>query len=224
MSYDQGILQVGNVRSPTYTNYDLSDRLLITAILKSYFTDIEHYINYAVCYAPQSQDYYFHMTNSIIRQMLELEFFRNNINNMNIRLEEIINMAYTKNAKKADKTKEKNEGMKVEFKGSNKNVFSASVWKPKKWNKEGYTGFFCVLTINGLAIVSRLMIPSNAAGEWESIKEIAGDSFFAFPSYYNEDKKEYNNQVFIPKDNDGLKEDLDEMVEYTIAELRLLDV
>lgn len=222
MSYDEGIA-LASARSPTDNMY-LSDRLLITAILKSYFIDIEHDINFAVYYAPQSKDYYTYHANNLINQMLELEFFRNNINYMNIRLEEIINMAYTKNAKKAEKTKEKNEGLKVEFKGSNKNVFSASVWKPKKWNKEGYTGFFCVLTINGLAIVSRLMIPSNAAGEWDSLKEIAKDSFFAFPSYYNEDKKEYSNQVFIPKDNDGLKEDLAEMVEYTIAELKLLDV
>lgn len=224
MSYDYGILQVGNARSPTCTNYDLSDKLLITAILKSYFTDIEHYINYAVCLAPQSKDYYTYHANNLINQMLELEFFNNNINYMNIRLEEIINMAYTKNAKKAEKTKEKNEGLKVEFKGTNKNVFSATVWKPKKWNKEGYTRFFSILTINGLSIVSGLMIPSAAAGDWDSLKDIAGDSFFAMPSYYNEEKKEYNNQVYISKDNEGLKEDLAEMVEYTIAELKLLDV
>ena len=123
--------------------------------------------------------------------------------------------------KKSSK-KEKNEGIKVEFKGTNKNVFSASIWKPKKFEKKGFTRFFTILTINGVSIVGSIMIPEGAEGEWDSLKDIAKDAFFAMPSYYNEDTKKYSNQVFIK--DEGLKEDLDEFVEYAIAEAKLLDI
>ena len=55
-------------------------------------------------------------------------------------------------------------------------------------------------------------------------ESIAKDAFFAFPSYYNEDTKKYSNQVYIPKDNEGLKDDLNEFVKYAIADAKLLDL
>jgi hypothetical protein len=214
--YDRGF-GIILARSPTITPDEAADKRLLTAIMKSYFEDIEKYIKMAVIYSPQNSDYYMHLANSLILQMLQLKFFNNNIKYMNIRLEEIINMAYTKKEKK-----EKNEGIKVEFKGTNKNVFSASVWKPKKFEKKGFTRFFTILSVNGVSIVGSIMIPEGAEGEWDSLKDIAKDAFFAFPSYYNEDTKKYSNQVFIK--DDGLKEDLDEFVEYAIAEAKLLDI
>ena len=129
-------------------------------------------------------------------------------------------MAYTKKEKKS--SKEKNEGIKIEYKGGNKNIFSASIWKPKKFEKKGFTRFFTILTINSVSIVGSIMIPEGAEGEYEAIKDIAADAFFAFPSYYNEDTKKYSNQVFIK--DDGLKEDLDEFVEFAIAEAKLLEI
>lgn len=205
--YDSGItLEAANNR-------------LIIAILKSYFEDITKYVNLAVVTSEQNYDYYFELANSLIRQMNELRFFQNNQSYMNLKLKEIIDMAYTKKEKKSS---EKNEEIKVEYKGSNKNVFSASIWKPKKFEKKGYTRFFTILTINGVSIVGSIMIPEGAEGEYESIKNIAEDAFFSFPSYYNEDTKKYSNQVFIK--DDGLKEDLDEFVEYAIAEAKLLEI
>lgn len=215
--YDSGIRMT---RSPTITPDDAADKRLLAAIMKSYFEDIEKYINRAIIHSEQNKDYYLDEANRLIDQMLKLNFFQNNVKYMNLRLEDIINMAYTKKEKSSKK--EKNEGIKVEFKGTNKNVFSASVWKPKKFEKKGFTRFFSILTINGVSIVGSIMIPEGAEGEWDSLKDIAKDAFFAMPSYYNEEKKEYSNQVFIK--DEGLKEDLDEFVEYAIAEAKLLDV
>lgn len=207
-------------RSPTTSDpLEEADKRLIIAILKSYFEDITKYVNLAVLTSEQNYDYYFGMANSLIRQMDELRFFQNNQLYMNLKLEEIINMAYTKKEKKSS---EKNEGIKIEYKGGNKNVFTASIWKPKKFEKKGFTRFFTILTINSVSIVGSIMIPEGAEGEWESIKDIAKDAFFAFPSYYNEDTKKYSNQVFIK--DDGLKEDLDEFVEFAIAEAKLLEI
>lgn len=214
--YDSGITPA---RSPTTSDpLDVADRRLITAILASFFEDITKYVNLAVVTSEQNYDYYFELSNSLIRQMMDLEFFQNNQSLMNLKLKEIIDMAYTKKEKKS----EKNEGIKIEFKGGNKNVFTASIWKPKKFEKKGFTRFFTILTINSVSIVGSIMIPEGAEGEWDSIKDIAKDAFFAFPSYYNEDTKKYSNQVFVK--DDGLKEDLDEFVEFAIAEAKLLDI
>lgn len=214
--YDSGITLA---RSPTSDPLEAADRMLIAAILASYFEDITKYVNLAVVTSEQNYDYYFELSNTLIRQMMDLKFFQNNQSLMNLKLKEIINMAYTKKEKKSS---EKNEGIKIEFKGGNKNVFAASIWKPKKFEKKGFTRFFTILTINSVSIVGSIMIPEGAEGEWESIKDIAKDSFFAFPSYYNEDTKKYSNQVFIK--DDGLKEDLDEFVEFVIAEAKLLEI
>ena len=217
--YDQGF-GLMLARSPTITPDEAADKRLLVAIMKSYFEDIEKYINRAIIHSEQNKDYYLDLANNLINQMKRLEFFQSNEMYMNLRLEEIINMAYTKKEKSSKK--EKNEGIKVEFKGTNKNVFSASIWKPKKFEKKGFTRFFAILTINGVSIVGSIMIPEGAEGEWDSLKDIAKDAFFAMPSYYNEEKKEYSNQVFIK--DEGLKEDLDEFVEYAIAEAKLLDI
>ena len=215
--YDSGITLA---RSPTTSDpLEDADKRLIVAILKSYFEDITKYVNLAVLTSEQNYDYYFGMANSLIRQMNELTFFQNNQLYMNLKLKEIINMAYTKKEKKSSK---KNEGIKIEYKGSNKNVFAAAIWKPKKFEKKGFTRFFTILTINSVSIVGSIMIPEGAEGEYESIKDIAKDAFFAFPSYYNEDTKKYSNQVFVK--DEGLKEDLEEFVEFAIAEAKLLEV
>lgn len=215
--YDSGI---SLARSPTtYDPMEEADKRLIIAILKSYFEDITKYVNLAVLTSEQNYDYYFGLANSLIRQMDELKFFQNNQLYMNLTLKGIINMAYTKKEKKSS---EKNEGIKIEYKGGNKNIFAASIWKPKKFEKKGFTRFFTILTINGVSIVGSIMIPEGAEGCYEDIKDIASDAFFAFPSYYNEDTKKYSNQVFIK--DEGLKEDLDEFVEYAIAEAKLLDI
>lgn len=215
--YDSGITLA---RSPTISDpLEAADRRLIIAILKSYFEDITKYVNLAVLTSEQNYDYYFGMANSLIRQMMDLKFFQDNETYMNLKLKEIIDMAYTKKEKKS---KEKNEGIKVEYKGGNKNVFSASIWKPKKFEKKGFTRFFTILTINSVSIVGSIMIPEGAEGCYEDIKDIAADAFFAFPSYYNEDTKKYSNQVFVK--DDGLKEDLDEFVEFAIAEAKLLEI
>lgn len=213
--YDSGITLA---RSPTSDPLDAADRRLIVAILASFFEDITKYVNLAVVTSEQNYDYYFELSNSLIRQMMDLEFFQNNQSLMNLKLKEIIDMAYTKKEKKT----EKNEGIKIEFKGGNKNVFAASIWKPKKFEKKGFTRFFTILTINSVSIVGSIMIPEGAEGEWDSIKDIAKDAFFAFPSYYNEDTKKYSNQVFVK--DDGLKEDLDEFIEFAIAEAKLLEL
>lgn len=215
--YDSGI---SLARSPTTSDpLEAADKRLIAAILRSYFEDITKYVNMAVLTSEQNYDYYFGMANSLIRQMNELKFFQNNQLYMNLKLKEIINMAYTKKEKKSN---EKNEGIKIEYKGGNKNVFSASIWKPKKFEKKGFTRFFTILTINSVSIVGSIMIPEGAEGCYEDIKDIAADAFFAFPSYYNEDTKKYSNQVFVK--DDGLKEDLDEFVEFAIAEAKLLEI
>lgn len=215
--YDSGI---SLARSPTTSDpLEAADKRLIVAILRSYFEDITKYVNLAVVTSEQNYDYYFGMANSLIRQMMDLKFFQDNESYMNLKLKEIIDMAYTKKEKKSS---EKNEGIKIEYKGGNKNVFSASIWKPKKFEKKGFTRFFTILTINSVSIVGSIMIPEGAEGEWESIKDIAKDAFFSFPSYYNEDTKKYSNQVFVK--DDGLKEDLDEFVEFAIAEAKLLEI
>lgn len=215
--YDSGI---GMARSPTTSDpLEAADKRLIAAILRSYFEDITKYVNLAVVTSEQNYDYYFGLANSLIRQMNELQFFQNHQLYMNLKLKEIINMAYTKKEKKSN---EKNEGIKIEYKGGNKNVFSASIWKPKKFEKKGFTRFFTILTINSVSIVGSIMIPEGAEGCYEDIKDIAADAFFAFPSYYNEDTKKYSNQVFVK--DDGLKEDLDEFVEFAIAEAKLLEI
>ena len=215
--YDSGITLA---RSPTTSDpLDDADKRLIVAILKSYFEDITKYVNLAVLTSEQNYDYYFGMANSLIRQMDEITFFQNNQLYMNLKLKEIINMAYTKKEKKSS---EKNEEIKIEYKGGNKNVFAAAIWKPKKFEKKGFTRFFTILTINSVSIVGSIMIPEGAEGEYESIKDIAKDAFFAFPSYYNEDTKKYSNQVFVK--DEGLKEDLEEFVEYAIAEAKLLEI
>lgn len=213
--------RIALARSPTTSDpLEVADKRLLVAIMKSYFEDIEKNVNLAVVTSEQNYDYYFDLANSLIRQMNELQFFQNNQLYMNLKLEEIINMAYTKKEKKS--SKEKNEGIKIEYKGGNKNVFAASIWKPKKFEKKGFTRFFTILTINSVSIVGSIMIPEGAEGEYEAIKDIAADAFFAFPSYYNEDTKKYSNQVFVK--DDGLKEDLDEFVEFAIAEAKLLEI
>ena len=215
--YDSGITLA---RSPTTSDpLEDADKRLIVAILKSYFEDITKYVNLAVLTSEQNYDYYFGMANSLIRQMDELKFFQNNQLYMNLTLKGIINMAYTKKEKKSS---EKNEGIKIEYKGGNKNVFAASIWKPKKFEKKGFTQFFTILTINSVSIVGSIMIPEGAEGCYDDIKDIAADAFFAFPSYYNEDTKKYSNQVFVK--DEGLKEDLEEFVEYAIAEAKLLEI
>ena len=215
--YDSGITLA---RSPTTSDpLEDADKRLIVAILKSYFEDIAKYVNLAVLTSEQNYDYYFGMANSLIRQMNELKFFQNNQLYMNLTLKGIINMAYTKKEKKSS---EKNEGIKIEYKGGNKNVFAASIWKPKKFEKKGFTRFFTILTINSVSIVGSIMIPEGAEGCYDDIKDIAADAFFAFPSYYNEDTKKYSNQVFVK--DEGLKEDLEEFVEYAIAEAKLLEI
>lgn len=215
--YDSGI---SLARSPTSSDpLEAADKRLIAAILKSYFEDISKYINLAVLTSEQNYDYYFGVANFLIGEMKQLKFFQNNQSLMNLKLKEIIDMAYTKKEKKSS---EKNEGIKIEYKGGNKNVFAASIWKPKKFEKKGFTRFFTILTINSVSIVGSIMIPEGAEGEYESIKDIAKDAFFAFPSYYNEETKKYSNQVFVK--DEGLKEDLDEFVEFAIAEAKLLEI
>ena len=84
-------------RSPTISDpLEAADKRLIIAILKSYFEDITKYVNLAVLTSEQNHDYYFGMANSLIRQMNDLRFFQNNQSYMNLKLKEIINMAYTK--------------------------------------------------------------------------------------------------------------------------------
>ena len=219
--YDKcSIMKTQRERAPC-DYLEIADKMLITAIMKSYFEDIEHHINYAVNKSPQNYDWHLHCCNILIDKMLELDFFQKNQAYMIIRLKEIIDMAYTKRDKKTDIKK---EGIKVEYKGSNKNIFTASIWKPKKFEKKGFTRFFTLLDINGVGIVGSLMLPEGSEGEWDALEDIAKDAFFAFPSYYNEDTKKYSNQVYIPKDNEGLKDDLNEFVKYAIADAKLLDL
>lgn len=215
---NQLMLKLQHPRSPTDQNA-ASDKLLMIAIYKSYFTDIEHHVNMAVIHSEQNADWHFEACRRLIEEMNRLHFFQTHQKEMNIKLKEIINMAYTKKEKKSS---EKNEGIKIEYKGSNKNVFSASIWKPKKFEKKGFTRFFTVLSINGVSIVGGLMLPEGCEGCYDDIKEISSDAFFGMPSYYNEETKKYSNQVFIK--DEGLKEDLAEFVEYAIAEAKLLEI
>ena len=194
--------------------------LLYGACCKSYFEDIQRYISYGL-YTNQ-WDYYQHACNELIKQMLKLSVFRNNPEAMNEKLKEILKMAYQKKENKSSK-KESNPGIEIkELKCSNKNVISAKVWAPKEWKEEGFTRFFTSIIINDVRIGGAIMIPSGAKGEWDSLDDIAKDSFFAFPSYYNESKKEYANQVSIA--SDGLKEDLAEFIKHAIAYGKLLDL
>lgn len=104
-------------------------------------------------------------------------------------------------AKKSSKAaKSEKKYLSVKFTGRNKNVFEGRIYEPKKTkSKSDYKRYFLLVNINGISISSSLMVADNA-----------DDTFIAWPSYYNESKGEYQNQVYIA--DDGLKEDVDDFI------------
>lgn len=104
-------------------------------------------------------------------------------------------------AKKSSKAaKSDKKYLSVKLTGENKNVFDGRIYPPKSSkSKNGYKRYFLLVNINGISISASLMVADGIE-----------DTFIAWPSYYNESKGEYQNQVYIA--DDGLKEDVDEFI------------
>lgn len=106
-------------------------------------------------------------------------------------------------AVKTKKKSEKKERKEFKFTAKNQNDFKAVIFGDGD-EKGDYISYFTLIIINGLQISGSLKLSTNEDK----------DSFFSFPSYKKEinGKIEYIQQISIK--DDGLKEDLDEFIEF----------